>query len=471
MKDRKLIVKILKMISLILLYYISGKNSMFIYLLTFILCNIYVSSFKHIKIKEHLEKTDDIYPKIKILKYTGLCITIISLIYILLSLLISESISIFLNINKTLLPFLIMSISVIAEPFINLIIEYFESINKSKIANRFYYTYYILELILFILTAIITLKIFKLPIHISVALLYIPKIISLISIIAIIYLITKNKTLSKTKNNEIEYKKEIKNILKNNVQYSFINICKYGYYYISIIVLYLVLTTRYSYQVNIIEEIITFIYLYGISIITILIEIITKYIDHKYKNSNNITKLLEVFKYTSIITIVITITSSLICKIIFNNSNNSLYFVMLGFLLIFLSLFNQTFNQVKSKKIIYISLIVGILSKIILLVPLINTFYRLGYNLIYGDILSTIISMLISIIINYIYLHNKNKKEKILEKILTTIYENMILCIILIILQFIIPIKTNNYILAVLIFTLYIVVSVLFLKYKRKKRG
>ena len=71
----------------------------------------------------------------------------------------------------------------------------------------------------------------------------IPKIISLISIIAIIYLITKNKTLSKTKNNELEYKKEIKNILKNNVQYSFINICKYGYYYISIIVLYLVLTT------------------------------------------------------------------------------------------------------------------------------------------------------------------------------------------------------------------------------------
>lgn len=471
MKDRKLIIKLLKLLSLIILYYISGKTSMFIYLLTMVLYNIYTSSFKHIKINEKFKKTDTIYTKIKLIKYTSLCVVIISLIFTLLSLLISESISIFLNVNKTVLPFLIMSISVITEPFTNLITEYFESIHKSKISSRLYYTYYIIEFILFIIIAIITLRIFKLPIHIVSALLYIPKIISLISVIAIIYLIFKNKKTDKIDDEQIEYQKEVKNILKNNIQYSFINVCKYGYYYISIIVLYLVLSTRYSYQINTIEEIVTLIYLYGINVINILSDIILNYIDYKHKNNNIISKLLEIFRYMLTITIIIVITSPLICKIIFNNNNYSIYFAMLGILSIFLSLFTQTFKNIRSKKIIYISLLIGIFSKIILLVPLINTFYRMGYNLIYGDILSTIISMSISIIINYIYLQNKNKKERFLEKILTTIYENMILCIILIVLQFIIPIKTNNYILAILIFILYMIVSIIFLKYKKKKRG
>jgi len=153
------------------------------------------------------------------------------------------------------------------------------------------------------------------------------------------------------------------------------------------------------------------------------------------------------------------------------NNSYSIYLMMLSLLLIFISLFDTTFDNIKNKRIIYISLIVGIISKIILIIPLINSFYRMGYNLIYGDITSTIISMSLSIIINYIYLKRKNKNEKMLEIILTTLYESITLCIILVILQFIIPTKTDNYIKAILTLGLYIFISIAFLNLRKKKRG
>lgn len=469
MKDRNTIIKLLKVLSLIILYYISSKTSMFIYLTTLVLYNIYTSSFKHIKLKEKLKKIDNNNQKINLLKYTSISICIITLIFMLLSLLISESINIFLNINKTLLPFLVMSICVITNPIINLIIEYLESINKTKIATRLYYTYHLIELILFLLISVITLVFTKLPIHIISMLLYIPKIISFICVSLIFYLIIlKNQLKEDKEETKIEYIKEVKNILKNNIHNSMISVCKHGFFYISIIVLYLVLSTRYSYDINEIENDIVFIYLYGINVINLTIEITLKYIEEK--NNNIIMQIIEVFKYLFTNAIIITITAPLICKLIFNQSSNSIYIAMLGFLSIFIALFKKTFKHIKNKKIVYISLLVGIFSKMILIVPLINSFYRMGYNLIYGDIASTIISMFLSITINYIYLQNKYKKEKILEKILTTLYENMILCILLIITQFIIPIKTENYIITLLIFLVYITISLMFFKMK-KKRG
>ena len=362
-----------------------------------------------------------------------------------------------------------MSISVVTEPILNLIIEYLEVLNKNKIANRVYHTYYIIEIILFLLTSIIVIKVFKLPAHIITTMLYIPKIISFILMLSITYLIIRNQKIEKQENNEIEYIKEIKNILKKDIQYSMIDICRYGSYYISIIVLYLILSTRYNYNITIIEQDIVFIYLYAINIIMFAIRQIIKVIEEK--KSNVVFQNLTIFRTLSIMATIGAITSPLVCKIIFSESSNSIYLAILGFLAIFIALYIKTFNLIKNKKIIYISLLIGMLSKIILVVPLINSFYRMGYNLIIGDIVSTIISMIISIIINAIYLKDKYKKEKILEKILSILYENMILCILLIILQVIIPIKTNNYILSVLTLIVYIAISMLFFKVKKKERG
>ena len=95
----------------------------------------------------------------------------------------------------------------------------------------------------------------------------------------------------------------------------------------------------------------------------------------------------------------------------------------------------------------------------------------MGYNLIYGDIISTIIGMSVSVIINYICIKIKNKKEKTLEKILVTLYESILLCIILVLLQFIVPVKTNNYIKALFTLILYIFLSIMFINLKKKNRG
>ena len=90
----------------------------------------------------------------------------------------------------------------------------------------------------------------------------------------------------------------------------------------------------------------------------------------------------------------------------------------------------------------------------------------------YGDILSTIIAMLLSIIINHIYLTNKYQKEKnYLEKILTILYENIILCIILILVEFIIPIKQASYLKSLLLIGVYLLICYIIFKLKNQKRG
>jgi len=474
MKDKNKIIKIIQCLSVILLYYITGKNSMFLYITTLSLYNIYLSCFSHITLKDTLKKVNNNYSKFKILKYITIIITSICLLFVITSILLSDTINIFLNLENTFLPYLIMGISVISEPLIKIFLEYLESYNKPKLSNSLLNTYYILETIFLLLIGVFTIIIFKLPIYISISLLYTSKILSFI-IIGIIILIVLNKQNinfdKQSAEKNVNYKKETKNILKNNSHKSIILTIKNSYYYISIIILYVILSTRYSYNINEIEKDITFIYFYGLTIINFMVDSAIDLVKSQEKKVSIIDNILTLFQFMIKTAIILGVTSPLICKIIFKDNSNSIYLMMLSFLSIFIALFNITFDSIKNKKIVYTSLIFGIITKIILIVPLINSFYRMGYNLIYGDIISTIISMSISIIINYIYLKHKNNKEKTLDKILTTLYESIILCIILVILQFIIPIKTDSYIKSIFLFGIYIFISIMFLNIKKKKRG
>ena len=478
MKDNNIMTKIISILVIIPLYYIAGEKSMFLYAATLSLYNIYLSCFSHITIKDKLKKVKYNYSKFKILKLfmvkiNNISITIICSLFILTSVIISDSMNILLNIKNTFLPYLIMSISIITEPLIKIFLEYLESYNKPKLSNSLLKVYYILENVMFLLISILTILILKIPIHISIALLYLSKILSFLSISVITYTVLTKQNINFNNLEEeksINYKNEVKDILKNNYQQSIINLVRNSYYYISIIVLYLVLSTRYSYNIDIVEKDITFTYLYCITIINFVIEIILTLIK-KTKKIGTIGYICKTFEIITTISIILGMTSPLICKIIFNNSNNYIYLMMIIFLSIFISLFNVTFEYVKNKKITYISLIIGIISKAILIVPSINSFYRMGYNLIYGDIVSTMIAMLISIVTNYVYIKINNPKEKSLEKILTTLYESIILCIILVLIQFIIPIKTDSYIKAIFLLIVYISISIIFIKIKKKKRG
>ena len=471
MKERGIIIKLIELITLIAIYYISGNNSLFLYASTITLYNIYASFFSQVTIEQTLKKYNNHYSKFKILKFTSLTIIAVCLLFVLLSILIGDSIHVFLGIQNTFRPFINMGLSVVTEPLITVLSEYLESYNKPKLSNSLLKTYYILESIFIIIIAIISISILKLPTHKAISLFYTSKILSFIIISSLIFIILNKENINfntQTEDNKINYKNDIKEIFKNNSHKTITQIVKNSYYYISIIVLYMILSTRYSYGISIIENELTFIYLYGLTMINYLVYTVI-YITNK--KNNIISYILKIFKIMVTIAIISSITSPLLCKIIFGDSANSIYLMMISFLSIFISLFNITFDNIKNKKVIYISLVTGLISKIILIIPLINAFYRMGYNLIYGDIISTILSMSASITINYIYLKNKNKKEKTLEKILTTLYESIILCIILLILQFLIPIKTNNYFIALLIFTIYIAISIAFLKFTKKKRG
>ena len=149
-----------------------------------------------------------------------------------------------------------------------------------------------------IIISIVTLRLTKLPIHISISLLYLSKIIAFISIIIIIYLILKkqNIKIEKTKENILKYKNEIKEILTNNNHKSIINIIKNSYYYISIIILYMILSTKYSYSINHVTEVLTFIYLFAITIIDFITNIVISITKNNDKKINIISHILNIFK-------------------------------------------------------------------------------------------------------------------------------------------------------------------------------
>ena len=474
MKGKNITIKLIQLLTLIILYYIAGNNSLFLYASTLSLYNIYTSCFEHISLKETFKKLNYDYSKFKIFKYITINIIIIYTIFILLSILISDAMNMFLNIENTFLPYLMMSLSVITEPLLKIILEYLESYNKPKLSSNLFKLYYISETILLILIGIITINIIKLPISVSLSLLYLSKIISFIILAVITYLTLKKQNIKLNKTREekkINYKKEITEILKNNSHKSVINLVKNSYYYISIIILYAVLLTRYSYNIKVIENDLTFIYLYGINIVSSIKDIILMMTKNITKKDNVVNYIYKVFQNVLTIAIILGITSPLICKIIFNSDKNFIYLMMLSILLVFNSLFDTTYEYVKSKKVIYLSLIASVIIKLILVIPLINSFYRMGYNLIYGDIISTIIALSFVIIINYICIKLKNKSERTLENILVTLYESILLCIILVLIQFIVPIKTDSYIKSLFTLALYIFISVMFIKMKEKKRG
>lgn len=464
MKDKNIRIELIKLITLIIFYHITKKENIFLYVLTLSLYNIFSSCFTHITIKSYLKKDKNKSSLKKIFKYTAINISIISLFFILLSIFISDTIEVFFNINNLLLPYLLMSITIIIEPILKLLLEYLEALNKIKNTQKLLKMYTILESIILLIIAIMFFKFLKIPTYIAISLLYLSKIISFLIVFYLIIKITKKE--KRSEKTEKNYKKELKEIFTNNNHKSIISLIKNSYYYISIIILYIVLKTKYNYDIKIIENDITFIYLYGISIINFIIDII---ITVNSKKNNIMEKIYSSFEVILQIAIIIGITSPLICEIIFFTSENSIYLLMLGIMSIFLLLYNITFEYLKNIKLVYTSLISGIIFKLIIMIPLINSFYRMGYNLIYGDILSTIIAMSISIMINYIYIKLTTAKEKTIEKILLIIYDNMLLCIILIIVQFIVPIKTYDYFRTLLTLILYIIISIAYIKRKERK--
>ena len=480
MKEKRLFIfKTLNLLWIIILYHTIGSKNIFLYVLSLSLYNIFAACFDQITIKEALKKLHTEQAKKKILKIMLLIISVISMLFLILSTLISDTISIFLKLNDILPIFMIMGITVIIKPLIRLLSEYLANINNNRIYSKLPMIYTFFDKVLVLVIALINFRLFKNSELTGVAILYLSKIISAILIIYCLYLIRKHGEDIKYNfagDDRINYQKEIKSILTNNSYKSITKIVKYSYYYISIIVLYLVLSTRYNFKLDELGNIITFTYFFALEAIDYLIYI-AKAITNKLPKDTQVTdKLYNSFKMMLTITIIFGIISPMTCKVIFNAPSKSIYLTMISFMAIFVLLFDVTYDNIKNKTITYVSLIIGLITKIVLIIPLINSFYRMGYNLIYGDVLSTSIAMFTSIIINYIYLRNLNKeKDRYFTKILDILYDNIILAIILVVLEFIIPLNTKNYFVSLGLIIVYVGVSIIYIiiknKIKNKKRG
>ena len=280
MKEKSIIIKTIELFTIILLYHITKNSSIFLYVITLSLYKIFMSCFSHITLKNTYENNKNDNNKLKLVKYTIISITIIYLLFILLSIFISDTISNTLNIENTFMPYLFMSISIITEPTIKLLLEYLESYKKVKLSKNLLNTYYIIENILLIIVSILTFILFKIPTHIAISMLYLSKIISFIIVLIPIYISIKKLNIKDIKK-KINYKEELKSVITSNSIKSIIKIVKKSYCYISIILLYIVLSNRYKYKLYIIEKDITFIYLYGIYIINYIISGITLLVNKK----------------------------------------------------------------------------------------------------------------------------------------------------------------------------------------------
>ena len=466
--------RLLSLLTLIILYYIVMPKSIFLYVISYALYNIYISCYTHIDIKDSLEKYSENYHKWSILKYLILIYCVITLVFILISILVSDIISTIMDINNLTFVFIMMSIATITKPVVKLLSDYLISLTKNKKYLLINDIYFVADNLLLLIISLITFKLVNVKIELATSLLYLSKIVAMIIAILPVILINKKRLFIKKSGakEKVNYSKEIKKILTNNSYKSTINIVKNSYYYISIMIVYFILSTRYHYQLEAIERDITFIYFYGLAIMNFLIYL-AKLIDSEIPETSTLTnRLYNNFKIMLTIAIILSIVAPLTCKIIFNNPTYAIYQTMINFLAIFMLLYEITYENMQNKKLIYLGLIISLVVKLILVIPLINAFYRMGYNLIHGDIISTIIAVSSPVIINYVYIKINNRiKEKYFEKLLNILYENIILCIILILVEFIVPIDTNSYIKSIGILIIYLIISFMYLIIKNKKRG
>lgn len=457
-------IKTIELLKIIALYYIAKDYNLFPYAISLSLYYIFTACFSNLNLP-HIKEEQNKKSTIKLLILSTL---VISLIFLILSLLLSDIMNTLINTEDMFLIFLFMGLSIVATPLINIYSEYL-TIIKHKAAKIFASTYYLIEFILYIFIIILFFKILKFPNNIAISFLYLPKIITIILMSILCFLILKKKSFLEKNSPTSNNYQVVKKILTKNFQKSFIKIITNTYLYISIITVYLVLTTRYNYNEIQISTLIPTVYLYLNSIINYYLTLTTS-INNPSKDI--LYNLYYTFKIMLPLAIIGSIISPMICQIIFNNANISIYLSPLLFLALFQKMFDISSQKITNKKYLNISLIVGLITKIIITIPLINAIYRMGYNLIYGDILSTILSFIISTIINYLYIKNKYQlKERYLGKILTIVYENILLSITLIITEFIFPLNNMNYLKALIYLPIYLTVSILFIKIKNKKRG
>lgn len=470
----KRIANILKIIFILLVFYLTKNTNTLTLTISFSMYILFGSIFSTSSIKNVVKDYHDkkyYYSRDKIFKYSIVSITLIGIFLVIQSYLIGS----ILDIDNLNIINIFMSISLLSNVLLRIIKEYLEVLEYKKISNNLIDIYNILVLTIDIILSILLFKVFKLDSSISLILIYSISIIVFIfiTILLFIFVLKKKNNYSKTREeNKINYINEIKEIIINNKIDTISNIIKSTYIYISIIILYYVLTNKYNYNYEIVDTLITNTFFYGLIIIYFIYYFINKclnidYINIKENFNNNINRIIKISLNTCILLSIISIPIS---NLLFGNDYN----IIIGLipLLFFYILYsyiiniNIKYNKVKNTIIILLS---GLLVKIIFELPFINSVYRIGYSLTLGSILSTVLGLITSIVIGLIFIKNKFKLNLLnnFNNILNIIYESVIYALILVVFTLIVKVDRMGVIENILVIVFYVFITVLLWIIKR----
>ena len=454
MKKKINIIYLLFMLFLILLNYITNNSNILTLVLSSSLSILLYNTFSELNINSTLAKYKNKY---KVYKIIILFISLIFIIFSVLSFLLGGIIPIKgLNIINTLGVLFTLTIIII-----KITSTYLEYTKYKKLGNKLFNIYLLLLLLTTTITSILLYQVFKLDDYIKVLLLYSVNIIIFIIIMLLLYIFILRKNNIKVRE-KYNYKEIIKNIFNINKSMTIYNLIKEGYIYTSIIILYYTLINKYNYSYENTSIIIVNVYFYGIYFIKYISYILNKQLE--VTSTNFSSQVIKISNYLISLTILLMVISGPICKLLFSNNNFLFDLVVLIF---FYTLYNYVMDisiKVTSSKINKISLLSGLIIKLVFEIPLINASYRMGSSLYFGSILSIIIGMTTSTIISIIFI-NKKLKISILNNfsnILNIIYENIILCLILVLLTLIVKVENTSIIGSILVIIFYTFITILF---------
>lgn len=208
----------------------------------------------------------------------------------------------------------------------------------------------------------------------------------------------------------------------------------------------------------------------SIGLTTSLVPNITSsYVAKKYSDVKK--KINQSLQILILVALPITIGLSILATPVFNafygeNIWGPTVFKYSVFIAIATCLFNTTIiilQSLNKYKTVFISIISGIVIKYILNVPLMILTHNLGFQGFYGAITATLIGIAVSVFINLYVLHKdeelKVRYKQTLTTIIKVVYTLAIMCIVLLLMEFIIPIEGHGRMMSLLIVIIYGIVG------------
>lgn len=468
MEKKNYLLNVIEYITLIILFMLGDSTKLFTFTLCYLFYKVLSSVYNNIDIKDSIlkYKNKDSAFRNKGYIYSIILVLIYGIFGLGISFLLSMLIDKVFSIDKIVIPLMITSIVTIFKPILNITYSLLQIYNKKKLANSIHYIYYGIDSVLTIIIYLIINKM-KIVSYLFTSILFIPKVISLFIVISLCMMICFKKN-GKNKYKLSEFREVVKDF---NRSLTVVDSTKYGYFYISFIILYIVLVNRYGYKINEVYNTLVIGYLGCLNLVLLFCDSIKYFTDkvcNEYSFGRKIVYLLD--KGIPLVIFMIVI-SKYIYMFLFGNTDG--YGILMSFsLLVLFILFYDiiAIEYLKIRENIGKYLLIGIVVMAITIVPLIDSFYRMGYNLINGSVIAIIIGICITLIMLMLKIKVIDRKivNRYFEKFIMIIYQNIILCFILVILQLVINFNSSR-MFSLIVIVIYIGIIIGY--FRIKKRG